>query len=293
MGYCLSNSVEAHKMWFFLGGGSNGKSVLCDVLTDLVGGIENISTVSLSRFGSPFALAHIKDKTMNIATENEVNRTLNTQTIKAISSGDPIQIEEKFKTPLSYRPRTKLIFSLNNMPRIKDLSEGLGRRLDIVPFKIRFVRNPKFPNERKLIPNIKRRFQKERKGIFAFAIEGLKRLQKNKYAFSDCPVVEEQREKIGRPGNLCDGFAMMCLEVDDADDWEYKKKKGGEKILISKHKTRTKTGELFASFIGWCLKNEHEKEAKSMSMKIFLKDFRATLQNRYDFLPVKKAMSTT
>jgi phage/plasmid-associated DNA primase len=169
------------------------------------------------------------------------------------------------------------------MPKIRDLSEGLGRRLDIVPFKVRFVREPKFPNEEKLIPNIKTTLQEEREGIFAFAIDGLKRLIQNKYEFSECPAVEEQREKIGKMTNLCHSFASVCLEVDNADDWKRKTKKNGKVVVSSLVETRSRTDDLFASFIGWCLTNEHEREAKVMSMAGFLKDFRATLQEKYDF----------
>jgi phage/plasmid-associated DNA primase len=121
------------------------------------------------------------------------------------------------------------------------------------------------------------------KGIFAFAIEGLKRLQKNKYDFSDCPAVEEQRDKIGKTNNLCSGFASMCLEVDDADYWVQKTKKSGKIVLTSSAGTRSSSDDLFASFIGWCLKNQYEREAKVVNMASFLKDFRTTLQDKYDF----------
>lgn len=38
MGYCLCNSTKAEKMIIFLGRGANGKSVLCRVIRELVGG---------------------------------------------------------------------------------------------------------------------------------------------------------------------------------------------------------------------------------------------------------------
>jgi putative DNA primase/helicase len=56
MGYCLCNSVKAHKMFIFLGEGNNGKSVLCEVMTALAGGIENVSNVPLKDFGHKFSL---------------------------------------------------------------------------------------------------------------------------------------------------------------------------------------------------------------------------------------------
>jgi P4 family phage/plasmid primase-like protien len=283
MGYCLSGSVAAHKLWFFLGSGSNGKSVLCDIMTELVGGIENISTVSLERFKSSFAAAQIRDKTLNIATENEVRGSLNTQLIKAITSGDPIQVEEKFKNPLTYRPTAKLIFSINTMPEITDTTYGLGRRLDIVPFKIRFVREPKAANERKLDRNIKEKLLKEREGIFAFAIEGLKRLKKNKYNFPDCAAIESQRKKIGRKDNLCNGFINAFVVVDGKEDWIESTTSKGKPILKSKNNARESTDDLFAAFIGWCLNYKHSYAAKTTDKSRFLSDFRVALKEMYGF----------
>jgi putative DNA primase/helicase len=177
MGYCLSNSVAAHKMWIFLGDGSNGKSVLCDILIALAGGIDNVSTVTLENFQKAFSLSQIVNKTLNISTENELSGRLNTYMLKAITGGDLVQFQEKFRNPFSYRPTAKLIFSVNKLPNIQDTTYGFERRVDIVPFKVRFVRKPGNANERKLIPDIKDGLLDELGGIFAFAIEGLKRLK--------------------------------------------------------------------------------------------------------------------
>jgi putative DNA primase/helicase len=283
MGYCLSNSIEAHKLWFFLGSGSNGKSVLCDVLTELVGGIENISTVSLERFKSVFSVSQIRDKTLNISTENEVKGALNTQLIKAITSGDPIQVEEKFKNPLTYRPTAKLIFSVNKMPTIKDTSYGFGRRLDIVPFKIKFVREPKAANERKLVPNYTKKLLKEREGIFAFAIEGLKLLKNRKYRFPEPEAIIEQSKKIGRSESLCPDFINAFVDVEDKDDWIESKTKRGTPILTSKNGTREPVDDIFAAFIGWCLRYRHSQDAKTYTKERFLREFRVTLKEIHGF----------
>jgi putative DNA primase/helicase len=283
MGYCLSSSVAAHKMWFFLGEGSNGKSVLCDIMTELVGGIEKISSVPLEKFTNPFAVAQIKDKTMNISTENEVKKLTNTQLIKAITSGDPIQVEEKFKNPLTYRPTAKLIFSINTMPDIRDMSYGLGRRLDIVPFKIRFVKEPKAANEKKLVRNIKEQLLKEREGIFAFAIEGLKLLKKKKYYFPECAAVVSQRKKIGRSRSLCPDFIHAYITVEEEDDRVESNTKKGTPILKSKNKTQELTDDLFAAFIAWCLNYQHSNDAKNTDKGRFLREFRVALKENYGF----------
>jgi putative DNA primase/helicase len=187
MGYCLSNSVKAHKMFIFIGDGSNGKSVLCEIMTALAGGIENVSNVSLKDFGSKFSLAQIADKTLNISTENETNANLDTQLLKAISAGEPVQMEEKYQRPFSYKPYVKLVFAMNTLPNTKDKSYGFERRLIIIPFNMRFVDHEsqtETENEAKGDPHLAERLIKEElPGILAFAIRGLQKLRKNNYVF--------------------------------------------------------------------------------------------------------------
>jgi putative DNA primase/helicase len=194
MGYCLSNSVRAHKMFIFVGDGSNGKSVLCEIMTALAGGIENVSNVALKDFSHKFALSQIADKTLNISTENEMDSNLDTQLLKAIASGEPIQMEEKFQSPFSYRPYAKLVFAMNNLPYVKDKSYGFERRLVVIPFDMVFVDNPKTENEAERNPDLLDELNKELDGILAFAIRGLKRLKKNNFVFTRSKTAERALE---------------------------------------------------------------------------------------------------
>jgi len=49
-----------------------------------------------------------------------------------------VTAERKGKDPFQFDSYAKLVFSANDMPRINDLSEGLKRRLVIVPFNAKF-----------------------------------------------------------------------------------------------------------------------------------------------------------
>jgi putative DNA primase/helicase len=194
MGYCLSNSVKAHKMFIFVGEGSNGKSVLCEIMTALAGGVENVSNVALKDFSHKFSLSQIADKTLNISTENEMDTDLDTQLLKAIASGEPIQMEEKFQNPFSYRPYAKLVFAMNNLPYVKDKSYGFERRLVVIPFDMIFVDDPKTENEAERNPDLLDELNKELAGILAFAIRGLKRLKQNDFVFTRSQTAERALE---------------------------------------------------------------------------------------------------
>ena len=260
MGYCLSNSVKAHKMFIFLGEGSNGKSVLCEIMMALAGGIENVSTVALKDFGSKFSLSQIADKTLNISTENETDTNLDTQLLKAITSGEPVQMEEKFQSPFSYKPYVKLAFAMNSLPYVKDKSYGFERRLVVIPFDVRFVdHQPRTRNELEGNPYLSEILMDELDGILAFAIRGLLRLRKNDYKFTSSKkaqrALEQYKEKIDPM------LAYVRSNVEEDEE--------AEKINMSRFREH---------YQNWCREEGHEKLAK-ISAQTFWDTLRRVLKS--------------
>jgi putative DNA primase/helicase len=259
MGYCLSNSVKAHKFFFLVGDGSNGKSVLCDVLTELAGGVANVSNVALRNFSKQFALSQIMDKTLNISTENEIEGSLDTQTLKAIVSGEAMQMEEKFKMPVSHRPTAKLIFAVNTLPKTGDLSFGFGRRVICIPFNMRFVEGkPKNENEREADPYLIDRLKGELDGIFKFAVDGLKRLKERDYKFVMPKVVRKATEEYEEMNDLYLAFVRECIiSAPEAD-----------KELTQQ--------DLLETFKEWCAQEGLAQE-RNVKTKPFMKKFRTAM----------------
>lgn len=262
MGYCLCNSVKAHKLFFFLGEGSNGKSVLCEIMTELAGGVKNVSNVALKDLKEKFSRSQIVNKTVNISTENETEKTLDTQLLKMIASGDPIQIEEKFQNPYSYKPFVKLVFAMNDLPYVKDRSYGFERRIIIVPFEMQFVAHEPRQGfrEAKIDRHLADRvIKKELPGVFAYAMEGLKRLRENDFEFTEAEkslkALEEYKEQL----NVYLLFVRQF--VTQADD---------EKYVLS--------DGLWKYFTGWCAKEGHSN-AKTVNSTTFIKNIKRTMKN--------------
>lgn len=251
MGYCLCNSVKAHKAFIFLGAGSNGKSVLCEIMTALAGGVENVSTVTLKDLSQKFSLSQIMNKTLNIATENEVIGNLNTQMLKAVSSGEAIQIEEKFQQPFSYRPYAKLVFAMNNLPYVSDRTYALERRFVIIPFEKRFVgREPREgANEAKIERNIADTLiNEELAGIFTFAMQGLERLKKNNFVFTRSYASEKKLEEYREQLDATLEFVRTFVEPDEdakpvnvTDFWNYYKRWCGKEGYTKSQTTSQKS----------------------------------------------------
>jgi putative DNA primase/helicase len=260
LGYCLSYETKAQKFFVFLGDGANGKSVLCDVLFEIAGGENYVSTVSLKDLERPFALSQIVGKTLNIATENEI-RGMDTATLKAISSGDPHQMEKKFKDVFSYRPFTKLLFSVNRMPFLNDKSYGIERRLIIVPFDKKFVVNPTTPFEGKKISGLAVKLLEEKNGIFNFAMEGYKRLQKNDFEFTEPTRVKALLEDYKLEINPYLDFIRDCIEP-----------------AKSSSTREITTKDLRAAYDEWC-NATNRKKMLEVTIRTFLKELRLALRN--------------
>ena len=251
MGYCLSNSVKAHKMFIFLGEGSNGKSVLCEIMTALAGGIENVSTVALKDFNHKFSLSQIADKTLNISTENEMDANLDTQLLKAITSGEPVQMEEKFQSPFSYKPYVKLVFAMNSLPYVKDKSYGFERRLVVIPFEVRFVDyKPRTKKELEGDPFLTEALMTELPGILAFAMRGLRRLRKNDYKFTIAEKAQQTLEKYKEKIDPMLAYVRSHVEEDEE----------ARKINMT---------ELRENYQRWCRDEGHKKAAEITSQSFW------------------------
>ena len=143
-GYGLSPHTEAQKFFFFYSEGSSGKSVAGNILFHLAGGKEQVASIALSDLGERFQRSQIYGKLVNISFENEqVNhKPFNTQALKAITSGDLIQLEFKNKDPFTDVIKVKLFFVVNNLPVADDKTFAYMRRVVLIPFLARFVDKP-------------------------------------------------------------------------------------------------------------------------------------------------------
>ncbi|MEG0051383.1 MAG: phage/plasmid primase, P4 family [Terrisporobacter sp.] len=175
MGYVLVNNTKAQKFFLFYGEGSNGKSVLEALIRAMVGK-ENTSSVSLEQLRSNFVIGNIVGKLVNIASENESD--FEAEKLKAITSGDSITIDQKYKEPYQHIPTCKMIFISNSLPNTSDNSYGFYRRLIIVPF------NKTIKSEDRDV-NLISKLLGEIEGILQWSIMGLERLVENNYQFTN------------------------------------------------------------------------------------------------------------
>lgn len=182
-GYCCVCDTSLEKAMFFEGEGANGKSQTIAVLEYLVGSA-NTSAVALERFGKQFGITQTRHKLVNLATETDPKVRINVNLVKAFISGDPVTLEYKGVDDFKERPTARLVIAMNERAKITDFSEGIWRRLLLMPF------NYTVPVEKR-IPDLGRKIAAEEgSGILNWAIAGLRRLMVNK-RFTEARAITE------------------------------------------------------------------------------------------------------
>lgn len=167
-GYALTADTKYAKAFILFGMGANGKSLFTRLLARIVGK-EYVSTLSLTTITRQFGLVGLVGKKVNLIDEISGNY-FESNVIKGIISGERMSAEVKYRPdPVEFTPTAKLVFSVNELPKINDTTPGLYRRFMIVPFTRSFALNPDVELEAKLV--------EELPGILNWAIEGLRDLR--------------------------------------------------------------------------------------------------------------------
>jgi len=241
-GYYLTNKIENHEMFFFVGEGSNGKSVLLSLLMDMIGA-ENCTAKTIeSLTTNQWALAGLAGKKVNICHEEE-SKFLRSDKFKALVSGDPVEAQRKFKDSLLFVPRVKYIFATNLIPTFEGLNKGLKRRINIVPFLRSF-------SKKEMNRNLINELSEELPGILKWALEGGKRIKANDWEFSETKALYKTMNDFVEGVSSALSFFSDELKTTTM---EYEPKK-----------------ETYDRYKGWCIDTGH----RPMGRKKFIADIR-------------------
>lgn len=211
IGYCFYRRNELGKAFILTGEKSNGKSTFLDIIKAILGD-ENISALDISELGDRFSTSMMFGKLANIGDDISDDFLKGSQLaiFKKIVTGNRIKAERKGFDPFEYNPYCKMCFSANDIPRMRDKTGAVLRRLVIIPFNARFT-----PGDPSYDPYIKYKLIKESslEYIICLAIEGLKRvLENNKFTTSQ--KVEEELVKYEEENNPI----ISWMNETDSDD---------------------------------------------------------------------------
>ena len=131
-GYCMTTDTQMQKFLIITGNGGTGKSVLIDLVQDMVG-FENLTSVPLQDLNKRFFATGLFGKLLNACGDIPVKAMESTDIIKKAVGEDSLVYEKKNEDALFFFSRAKLMFSCNGVPEnVEDKSDAFYRRLLIL-----------------------------------------------------------------------------------------------------------------------------------------------------------------
>ena len=243
IGYCLTGDVREQILTFWWGAGSNGKSVLKEVILHILGADyagPAPDGLLITRRGEqhPTEMAKLFGQRFVIAAETQEGSRLDEAKVKRLTGGDKITGRRMREDFWDFDPTHKLVILSNHKPRIVGTDEGIWRRVLLIPFPSKFWdpdkpaqpgedRDPRFRADKQLLAKLKT----EAPGILAGAVRG---------------CLEWQREGLQPPAEVIAATEQYRAEQDLVAEFL------GERCTLTGNKyDRIRSGELFATFQKW------------------------------------------
>ncbi|WP_100451431.1 DNA primase family protein [Mycobacteroides abscessus] len=131
----LDPSRTPSKALFLFGPSRSGKSTILRLATELVGGEESVSGVSLQDLGDDhFMAAELFGKPINVCADLPRNHVSDVSVFKRVTGDDPITANRKYGAMFTFRSNSLFLLSANTIPTVAgdDISAYLNRVVPVV-----------------------------------------------------------------------------------------------------------------------------------------------------------------
>ena len=252
LGYMMSPTYQYQKIMLFLGVRRGGKSIIGDIMRELVGDL-NYTATSLNSFADDDALDSMRGKTVAFSgdTARNVNRNkidVVIERVKKVSGGDAVDFKRKFKSRMSCKLPTRITLSSNHIPRLFDDSGALGHRIMVIPFDVSYADRED--------PYLLGRLKTEMGGISMWALEGLGRLNARGKFLTPARSLEEMDFIKEAYGSLEQFIEKYCVL-------------GGVEI--------TPVFDAYETFRVWCME---QQESSIMGRNSFISALKETTRGK-------------
>lgn len=187
-GYVATGYTKEQKLFVTVGAGSNGKSVLFDLLRWVLGAYAItcppdllLETKAGFSGGASPDIAALAGSRLALASETKEGQKFSPATIKRLTGGDSLTGRFLYANPITFEPSHKLVLQTNAVPSLDHLDAAIKGRLHLIPFERRWNRpgeskaDPALPNGD---PNLVQTLRAEGPGILAWIVQGAVRYLK-------------------------------------------------------------------------------------------------------------------
>jgi putative DNA primase/helicase len=207
VGYAIQPRRDIALIVVMVGKGGNGKTSLVRTLTELVGTNFIHSGRVDDLDNGRFAIGSLFGKLAFIDDDVRAGAKLPDGALKKISEAKLLTGEHKFKQAFNFINRAFPILLCNNLPSLADLSPGMMRRLQVIPFDRTFEESE---IDRGLFDRI---IKNELPGVLIRALRRWMRLKKRGRFPRSSDMMRARRDLLAH-ANPLKGFIDECCEVD-------------------------------------------------------------------------------
>lgn len=168
-GYLLSADISEQCLFFLFGSGANGKTVLVETLTRVMGeyalGAETDMLMIRKHAGIPNDVARLRGLRACFLNETNKGQRFDEAKLKNLTGGDTLTARFLREEFFDFKPTHKLVLRGNHKPTVNGTDEAIWRRLRLIPFDLRLT-----PEQKDL--HLERTLSKELPGILAWMVRG-------------------------------------------------------------------------------------------------------------------------
>lgn len=257
LGLTLTGEVGEEFIIFAIGFGANGKSLLSNVVTAIIGEYAKTVPSSLlaARRGDDHSprsdLAMLNGARLVSINELPAGMQLNEQMVKQIAGREPISARFLHKEFFTFLPRFTTWVRTNHKPIVKGDDDGIWRRIIPIPFRRKFA-----PHEQD--PKLEAKLLAERDGILMWMIEGAMEYYRNGISLS--PAIKREQAKYRKDSDMLGEFLGECTDVDPS--------------------SRVKKSDLYQRWKWWCETNGVQPGSKkALTQRLEERGFAGTQSN--------------
>jgi len=258
---------KLEKIYMHVGEGENGKSTIFSVI-EAISGKKNMAHISIhDLINHRFAKSGLDGKIVNTYAEISNQELKQLGVVKALVSGDPIDVEKKGKEAFTMENFARMFFSANELPEIDNFKHAELRRFLVTKWNEQFKANP---TQEELNQGIKKRDinlkkelckKEELSGILNLLLFHAKKLLENEKFTYEQQTEQLQKEWKEKTDHIQE-FIKNCLIKEEGSSPKY---------LV------------YQSYKNWCTENKliskSERELNSR-IKEYFEDTRVKIEGK-------------
>ena len=252
VGYSLTGSVREQVLFFAHGGGANGKSVLLNTVSYILGNYGKTAAPELlvvkTNEKHETELADLAGVRLVTTIETESGRRLAESKTKMLTGGDRIKARFLYADFFEFAPTFKLWLASNHKPSIRGTDYAIWRRIHLIPFTVVFSDD----QQDKSLPE---KLISEASGILKWAVDG---------------CLEWLRDGLRPPGPVLEAVRGYRAEMDTIGQFLAERCLEGKSLYVS-------SKDLYASYETWCRENgEHAVTQRALGLSLQERGFTST-----------------